>query len=141
MYDHRPPVDLAQLLVDEDLLERGPALAAELDGQAPPCRRASMAARRIGSPAVARDAPAERARTRASSGWRTSMTKARARACSSSWAGVRVRSMAPSVAAPGDDALGRRRGPRDGDAELRRPGRRRIADRPAGQVSASGDRS
>ena len=29
MYDHSPPVDLAELLVDEDLLEDRPALAAE----------------------------------------------------------------------------------------------------------------
>ena len=35
MYDHRPPVDLAELLVDQHLLEHGPALPAGLDGEGP----------------------------------------------------------------------------------------------------------
>ena len=33
MYDHRPPVDLAELLVDEHLLEHRPSLTADLDRQ------------------------------------------------------------------------------------------------------------
>ena len=33
MYDHRPPVDLPELLVDEDLLDDRPALAADLARQ------------------------------------------------------------------------------------------------------------
>ena len=58
-----------------------------------------MAARRIGSPHRAGRARSP-ARTRASRGWSTSRTNARARAWSSSWAGVRVRSIAAKDAPP-----------------------------------------
>ena len=100
----RPAGRLAELLVDEDLLDGRPALAAGLDRQRAadqPGRDARRRGPRPGPRAGSRPPPRSRS---SSSGWRTSTTNARARAWSSSWAGVRVASIAAKDAPAGGAA-------------------------------------